>query len=319
MPKVFISYSRADMNRALELEQALIAHKVDVWRDQHSVYGGQQWPKVTGEAVADCDAVLLLWSANSAASHFFEFEWTTALALKKTIILCLLDETNLAPSLAAINGIDYRNADEATPKILAALRRKPRPRDDERRNQVIALLQRVTATEPSAALAQARALFTQSNLNVGGHLIQGGGDVQVTINESRRHVATTLVALAVVAMITLAAFYFVSRAISTSPQPSPSPTIQETTKLTGQVDDTEGNPIADATVKVDEITDHPSMQTTTTGSGGFIIDKIPARIGDRIRVYVSKEGYVTMQGEGKHDQYVTIPGPLPTVKLRRKK
>jgi hypothetical protein len=291
---------------------------VDVWRDQHSIYGGPQWPKEIGEAIADCDAVLLLWSSDSAASHFVEFEWTTALALKKTIIPCLLDETKLPPALAAINTIACRNATEAAPNILATLPDEPQSRGAERRSQVIAQLQRVTATEPEEALAQAQALLAQSNINVGGHLIQGGGDVQVTINESRRHTTTMLAALAVVAIIAVAAFYFASRAISPPVQPLPSPTLEETIKLAGQVDDIDGNPIAGATVKIDEITGHRSMETTTTSSGGFIIE-IPARIGDRVRVYVGKEGYICSEGEEKHNQYVPLPGPLPTVKLKKKR
>ncbi|GEM_PF-1486696 len=315
-PKVFISYARDDLNRALELEQALRAHGVDVWRDQDSIYGGQQWPKVIGEAITDCDAVLLLWSANSAASHFVEFEWTTALALKKTIIPCLLDETKLPTALAAINGIACRNADETAPKILAALPSESQPREAERRNQVIAQLQRVTATEPAAALAQARALFTQSNLTVGGHFIQGGGDVQVTINEGHQHVPIFAIAFAVIAIVALAAFYFISRTGQPSSQPLPSPTVEETTYLRGQVNDADGNPISGATVKVDEINGKPPMHTTTTGNGGFIIDKIPARIGVRVRVYVSKEGYVSIRGVSTDDQYVELPGPL-TIKLRK--
>jgi hypothetical protein len=312
MPKVFISYARVDMDRALELEQVLIANSMDIWRDQHSIYAGEQWPKAIGEAIADCDAVLLLWSADSAASHFVEFEWATALALKKTIIPCLLDHTRLPPALAAINSIDCRNVDETGPLILAALPDESQSGGSERRAQVIAQLERVTATEPEEALAQARALFTQSNLSVGGHMIQGAGDVQVTINESRRHTATILAALAGIVIIAVAAFYFASRAIS------PSPTVEETTKLIGQVDDTDGNPIAGATVKVYEITGHGAMEAKTSSSGGFIVDNIPARIGDRVRVYVSKEGYVNPQDEGNNGQYVTLPGPLPTVKLRKK-
>jgi hypothetical protein len=313
MPKVFISYTRSDLNRAQELEQALRAHGVSVWRDQHNLYGGDRWPKKLGEAIADCDAMLLLWSAHSAASHFVEFEWTTALALKKTIIPLLLDETKLPPALAAINGIACHNSDEALPKILAALPDAPQPHETERRNQVIAQLERVTAAEPAEALRQAQALFTQSNIKVGGHFIQGGGNVQVTINEGRQHFPMFAAALAVIVIIGLAALYFTSRASQPPPQPAPSPTVVETTKLTGQVDDADGNPISGALVKVDEITGHPSMPTTTTSSGGFIIDEIPARIGDRVRVYVSKEGYAP------HDQYVSLPGPLPTVKLRRRR
>lgn len=315
MPKVFFSYARADSNPAQELEQRLIAKGVEVWRDQHSLYGGDRWPKRLGEAIADCDAALLLWSANSSASHFVEFEWTTALALKKTIIPCLLDEAGLPPALAAINGIACRKPDEALPKILAALPGEAQPQDAERRAQVIAQLQRVTATEPAAALAQARALFNQGSLTAGGNIIQSGGNV--TINESRPYVPLLIAALAVVVIIALAAFYFASRAVPSPAQPVATPTVAETTYLRGQVDDADGNPISGAMVKIDEITGHPPMQTMTTSSGSFIIDKIPARIYDRVRVNVSKEGYVTMEGEAQYDRYVTLPGPLPTVKLRK--
>ncbi|HEX5084403.1 MAG TPA: toll/interleukin-1 receptor domain-containing protein, partial [Blastocatellia bacterium] len=212
MPKVFISYARVDMDRALELEQVFIANSMDVWRDQHSVYAGEQWPRAIGEAIADCDAVLLLWSADSAASHFVEFEWTTALALKKTIIPCLLDYARLPPGLAAINNIDCRNIDEAGPLILAALPDESQPGGSERRTQVIAQLERVTAAEPDEALSQARALFTQSNLNVGAHLIQGAA-AQAPIREIRRHFITILVALFVIVIIVLAVFYFASHYI----------------------------------------------------------------------------------------------------------
>ena len=294
------------------MEQALQAHGVSVWRDQHNLYGGDRWPKKLGEAIADCDTMLLLWSANSAASHFVEFEWTTALALKKTIIPCLLDGTGLPPALAAINGIACQKSDDALPKILAALPGEAQPHEVERRAEVIAQLQRITASEPAAALAQARALFTQRNISVGGHLIQGGGDVQVTINEGRQHFPIFAIALVVVAVIALAAFYFISQNRQPALQPIPSPTIEVTTHLIGQVDDTKGNPISDATVKVGEITGKPPMQASTTSNGGFTIDKIPAPTGEKVRVIVSKEGYETS------NLYVALPGPH-NIQLRRKR
>jgi hypothetical protein len=212
MHKVFISYARVDMDRALELERPLIARGVDVWRDQHSIYGAEQWPKAIGEALADCDAMLLLWSAASATSHFVEFEWTTALALKKTIIPCLLDDTKLPPALAAINTITFHNTDEATPMILAVLPDEPQPSGAERRAQVIGQLERITAADPEEALAQAQALFNQGNVNIGGHWIQGG-EAPAPINKSRRYVIMTLVALLVVAIIAFTAFYLASRVI----------------------------------------------------------------------------------------------------------
>ncbi|MBL8188162.1 MAG: TIR domain-containing protein [Acidobacteria bacterium] len=310
MPKVFISYNRADLKHALALEQAMQSHAVSVWRDQHSLYGGQQWPKTIGEALADCDAVLLLWSANATAGHYVEFEWNTALALKKKIIPLLLDDATLPPALTAINAIPHRDPDETVAQILMALPIQPQMQETERRERVIKQLQCITASEPAEALAQAKALFSQSNINVGGHLIQGG-DVNVTLGESRQLFPTVVAALVVIVIVVVASFYFTSSSRRALSQAAASPTVEEMTYLRGQVENAEGKPLDGATVRVDDIGKQP-LETTTTSSGGFIIENIPARIGDRVRVYISKEGHETQ------NQYVALPGPLPTVRLKRK-
>jgi hypothetical protein len=80
-----------------------------VWRDQESIYGGQQWPKAIGEAIAANDYVVLVWSKSAAQSHFVEFERNSAIALRKNILPCLLDDTPLPPSRSAINAINLRN------------------------------------------------------------------------------------------------------------------------------------------------------------------------------------------------------------------
>ncbi|HWF60905.1 MAG TPA: toll/interleukin-1 receptor domain-containing protein [Nitrospira sp.] len=75
MPSVFVSYSRADLRLIEQLEARLKDHpEISIWRDQDKIYGGQKWPKVLGEAIADQDVFLLTWSRNSAASHFVELD-----------------------------------------------------------------------------------------------------------------------------------------------------------------------------------------------------------------------------------------------------
>ena len=70
MPTIFLSYSRADLPLIEELEAQLKNHpEISIWRDQEKIYGGQKWPKVLGEAIADQDVFLLAWSKNSAASR----------------------------------------------------------------------------------------------------------------------------------------------------------------------------------------------------------------------------------------------------------
>jgi TIR domain len=102
MSSVFLSYSHADLLAVEELELLLRRKGITVWRDQQSLYGGQQWPKAVGEAIASQDFFLLLWSRNAKLSDFVEFEWTTAIALRKRLIPCLLDDTPLPVALRAV-------------------------------------------------------------------------------------------------------------------------------------------------------------------------------------------------------------------------
>ena len=60
MPTVFLSYSRADLLLIEQLEAQLTSHpEIAIWRDQEKIYGGQKWPKILGEAIADQDVFLL--------------------------------------------------------------------------------------------------------------------------------------------------------------------------------------------------------------------------------------------------------------------
>src|SRR5882724_7517043 len=117
MAQVFISYARRDFPNLRPLLQDLGAHGITVWRAQDNFYGGQHWPKAIGEAIADHDVLLLVWSQEAAASHFVECEWNTALALQKRVLPCLLDQPPLPPVLRGITSIDARLPHEALPKI----------------------------------------------------------------------------------------------------------------------------------------------------------------------------------------------------------
>lgn len=177
MPNVFLSYSREDLPLIKELEADL--HKrsgISIWRDQEKLYGGQKWPRILGEAIGDQDFFLLAWSKSSAASHFVEFEWCTALALKKPVIPCLLDSTKLPPSLAATHAIPVENIQE----ILAALTGSIPARDTTRRAEVINKLDQIPDTKPEDVLVHVKTTFEQKHWVVHGNVIQGE-HVAVTI------------------------------------------------------------------------------------------------------------------------------------------
>jgi len=181
MPRVFISYARHDLSTIEPLESALLSHDIAVWRDQERIYGGQQWPKAIGEAIAAHDYVLLVWSKSAAQSHFVEFEWNSAIALRKTILPCVLDDTPLPPALSAINAIDARPLDDALPRILRALQGPIPAPDPVRSTNVIAQLRSLAPAEPEEVVEAVRSIFAQRGWSVQGNIYQAAGDFHLTI------------------------------------------------------------------------------------------------------------------------------------------
>src|SRR4030095_12276773 len=159
MAKVFLSYARRDLPALQPFLQDLVEHGITVWRDQDSLYGGQHLPKAIGEAMADHDVLLLAWSQEAAASHFVEFEWNTALALQKSVLPYLLDQTPLPPALRAINGIEARLPHKALPKILDPLHQPVKPSKAEQKSRVIATLEGIPTTTPAEVVQTAKAMF----------------------------------------------------------------------------------------------------------------------------------------------------------------
>lgn len=180
MPSVFLSYSRNDLRLIEQLERHLKSSpEISIWRDQEKLYGGQQWPKILGEAIAHQDVFLLAWSKHSAASHFVEFEWTTAIALKKAIIPCLLDSTPLPVALRATHAVTASNPDEAAGHILHALKAQPPAHDQARKTAVISKLATIQAREEAAVIKEVRSIFAAQRWTIQGNVYQAGGDIHI--------------------------------------------------------------------------------------------------------------------------------------------
>jgi hypothetical protein len=79
------------------------------------------------------------------------------------------------------------------------------------------------------------------------------------------------------------------------------------TYLRGQVVDQNDNALEGVRIEVEGT---PSRIAQTTSDGGFNIDKIPGQVGDRARIFLSKDGYK------KHNEYVALPGPV-RIKLEK--
>lgn len=181
MPSVFISYSRADLASVIALQRALEMRDVDVWRDQEDLYGGQAWPKMLGEAVSAEDFFILCWSVHAQNSSFAELEWTTALALQKPIIPCLLDDTPLPPSLRARQGIRISEVDTAADAIVEAIEGFGATTKEEQPD----VLQKLASIEgqhaPAQVLEEVKTLFNQQGWLVQGNVIQIGSGATVHV------------------------------------------------------------------------------------------------------------------------------------------
>ena len=180
MARVFISYSHADLGPVRQLEQGLLERGVSVWRDQEKIYTGDKWPKALGEAIAANDFLLLVWSKNAAGSEYVELEWCSAIALKKTILPCLLDDTPLPPSLRSIQGINAREPAGALLPIVQSLERGVREADPAHSTEVIKKLGEIPSREPREVLQAAKTLFDQREWTIHGSVYQAARDIHVT-------------------------------------------------------------------------------------------------------------------------------------------
>ena len=298
MPQVILSYARRDLPTLQPLLQDLRASGITIWRDQDSLYGGQQWPKAIGEAIAAHDALLLAWSHAAAASHFVELEWNTALALQKSILPCLLDQTPLPPALRAINGIDARLPHEALPKILHAFQQPVTPPRAEQSARVITALGGITATDPAEVVRNARAMFMQQGWHVQGNVYQAAGDIHVTLASQPVSLArswldkwqTWVIFLAALLSLITIALDLPTRIRETFTNTSTTTEVLQT--LAGMITDERQEPLAEVEVFVPEF--NRTASTDRHGVFTFQIRAVPQR---PVRLVARKEGYRTYPAE----------------------
>lgn len=124
---VFLSYSHLDSSSALVIASTLASNGVQVWIDNADVRSTHSLPSRLSQLIDQCDFVLILTSANYAASKWCQFELETSVALSVSksrpgIIVCRLDDTELPPALAGRIWRDARiSATDGALAILADL------------------------------------------------------------------------------------------------------------------------------------------------------------------------------------------------------
>lgn len=118
--KVFISHSWKDKTIADVLTQNL-SSMVDVWMDIQNLRPGDSITPSIDKAIGEMDLVIVLWSQNSAKSDGVAAEISTALRLKKRLIPCLLDDTEIDPRLREVLAIGMQEPKQGYGSLLCTL------------------------------------------------------------------------------------------------------------------------------------------------------------------------------------------------------
>ena len=122
--RLFISYSRADLDFADELAGGLeIDGAFDIAIDRYSIIEGEDWKKRLGALIADSDTVVFLLSPASAKSEVCQWEVDEAVRLTKRIVPVLVTPLGAQPAptaLAALNYVRFDPLEDGKPRSFTA-------------------------------------------------------------------------------------------------------------------------------------------------------------------------------------------------------
>jgi TPR repeat protein len=108
--RVFISYSRDDLNFANQLNAALDAYGFECFIDREGISGGEKWKRRIGSLISEADTVVFVLSPTSARSEICAWEVEEAARLNKRIlpVNCRpLEGTSPPPRLRDLNYIFF--------------------------------------------------------------------------------------------------------------------------------------------------------------------------------------------------------------------
>ncbi len=126
---VFISYSREDKDRVLELAAQLRTAGVSIWIDQGGIDGAALWGEAIVNALDSAKVLLLMVTESSVRSHNVAKEVVLTSERKGHILPILLEPTNIPSSLkyplAGIQQIEYfqGNPDQNLQVVLRSLQK----------------------------------------------------------------------------------------------------------------------------------------------------------------------------------------------------
>src|SRR5215472_14530674 len=116
--RVFISYSREDLDFADQLNLALDAYGFECFIDRQGISGGEDWKRRLGNLISEADTVVFVLSPASASSEICAWEVEEAKRLGKRIlpVICKpLEGASPPPHLRDLNYIYFHADPKAAP------------------------------------------------------------------------------------------------------------------------------------------------------------------------------------------------------------
>lgn len=104
---IFISYSRADGEFALQLARDLRKAGIDIWLDRLDIPPGARWDRAVEEALNTCERLLIVLSPSSAKSENVQDEIGFAMREKRPIIPVLYLPCKVPLRLHRLQHIDF--------------------------------------------------------------------------------------------------------------------------------------------------------------------------------------------------------------------
>lgn len=131
--KIFVSYSRRDIEKAQIVHDALQNAGHDVWRDMSNIPGGGSWDVEIEQALRRADVVIVLMSHPARESTWVRIETGFARSLNKQVIPLMLEPTESFVHLFDVHYIElYPNIQRGIAALLDQLGEvKNEPREAE--------------------------------------------------------------------------------------------------------------------------------------------------------------------------------------------
>jgi hypothetical protein len=220
-------------------------------------------------------------------AQFVEFEWSTAIALRKSIIPCLLDKLPLPPSLSSYNSITLNSFEKDLPRTLESFSIPERSSDSDHNTEILQKLDQLSPERPDEAIGTMRDLIKQDASSVQGNVYQAGGDISIghreetkgtplkRILEKWHFVVAILVGLLTIIQISKKEFF-------NDGVPVAGNAIMEEQILAGFIQEASGAALSGVTVIISEY----NLRDTTdlTGRFEFKVEDAPKEAPVQVRV-----------------------------------